>query len=180
MKRWTVCVLQLRPVLRLVPWLGFLGLLGLVVWRPGALATAGLFQSGLPTPVESVTPTSMAETPVTPPIGPTLTLTSPLTGIPPTSTWTVQPEPSAVPLATATWSPTASPEPSPGAAVTPSEGSGPRYPAEQANLRFSWRALIDSIALGVSYIWLVCGITLFVLLGLALVWAWLRGRRPAE
>jgi len=179
--RCTVSVPRLRPALSLVPWLGLLCLFGLVLWRPGALATAGLFQSDLPTPTESATSTSVVETPVSPPISPTLTLTSPLTGTLPTSTWTAQPEPSPGPSATATWSPTALPEPTPGAEVTPSEGAEPRYPVGQADLKFRWRTLIDSIALGVSYLWLVCGIALFVLLGVAFAWAWLRGRRrPAD
>jgi hypothetical protein len=44
--------------------------------------------------------------------------------------------------------------------ATPDESQ--RYPEGESNLRFEWGMLFDSMSLLLSYIWLCCGILLFI------------------
>jgi hypothetical protein len=71
--------------------------------------------------------------------------------------------------------PTATSEPDVGEA-----GEPVRYPEEESNLRFEWGMLFDSVALGLSYIWLLCGVVLVLSLAGLFVALWLASRRNAQ
>jgi hypothetical protein len=83
--------------------------------------------------------------------------------------------PTATPVPTTPALPTATPVPS----ATPAPDSE-RYPEGESNLRFEWGMLFDSVALGLSYIWLCCGV--LVLLGIPLFFLllWVASRRQRE
>jgi hypothetical protein len=173
-----VVVPQVGSLLKLVPWLLLTCLMAAVLWRTQALAGASLFQSDVPTPTEVASPTPEVPTPTTAPVTPTLTVAPVSTETLPTVTPMVPPTPTpepptAAPTATATMAPQRVATRSP----APISDEAQRYPDEEANLRFRWRTLFDSLALGVSYLWLVCGVGLVALLVLLLVVFWLKGRR---
>jgi len=170
---------KLRTILGLLPWLATVGIVALL-WRVDSAATAGLFQSSLPTPAEWATPTSDVATAAPTLAAPVLTATVPQMEMSPTATWTAEPEPTLDVPVTPTAAPTASPKPAPATGFPEGPGEDARYPEEQAGLRFGWRTLVDALALGVSYLWLACGIALFVLLVLLLLWLLLRGRRSTS
>jgi len=175
---------DLGSVLRLIPWLLLPVLMAVLLWHTQALATAGLFQSGLATPTTSASPTSLAATPgvPTPPapgltvaptlieMSPTLTPTLPVTS---PAVSTALPDGSRLPTSLAT----VSSRPATLATSAAVSDGSQRYPEGDANLRFSWRTLIDSLALAVSYLWLACGIVVFLLFVSLLVFRWLKGRR---
>jgi hypothetical protein len=92
-----------------------------------------------------------------------------------TPTATPTPKPTAT--RTATTVPTVSPEPT----NTPEvEGSSPlrqHYVRGKSNVVFQWGMLVDSLALGISYAWLVGGLVAGIGLPIVLVVWWLRSRR---
>jgi hypothetical protein len=55
-----------------------------------------------------------------------------------------------------------------------------RYPEDTANLEFEWGTLFDSVALGISYVWLCCGVLLLLGLPLLLAVLWLRSKQRRE
>jgi hypothetical protein len=55
-----------------------------------------------------------------------------------------------------------------------------RYADGESDLRFDWGALADSLALMLSYAWLLCGGLLLIAVPLLFVALWLRSRRSAE
>jgi hypothetical protein len=173
-----VHILPSRPATRLIPCLALLGLLALLLRDSDSLANAGLFQSGLPTPAElaTLTPTET----LAPTSAPLATATLPGTGSLPSATWTVLPQPTPEATMTALASPTVPPQSAGGTTLEPNSDEEPRYPGEKAKLRLRLRTLFDSLALGVSYLWLACGIGLMVLLAVALTWVWLEGRHSSE
>jgi cytoskeletal protein RodZ len=167
----------LGSVLRLIPWLLLAVLMAVLLWHTQALATAGLFQSVLPTPTTSASPTSESATPGMPtPTAPSLTVTPTPTETSAVATSTPQATPSAMPTAL----PNASPLPTALATSAAASAGSQRYPESEADLRFSWRTLIDSLAVAFSYVWLACGIVVFVLFLCVLVLRWLRGRRSTR
>jgi len=151
-----------------------------MLWRTDSGAISGTFQSS---PVE--TPATLTPTP-TASIMPSVTVSvspQPTTIESPAVTSTVAPTESVVPVETPTEgsptetvAPTATPVPTelpptdtPAAPVasetaapeeTPDESE--RYPEGESNLRFEWGMLFDSVALFFSYVWLCCGILLFI------------------
>lgn len=149
-----------------------------LLWRTDSAAISGLFQSSpVETPPPSVTPIATIQ----PTVAPTNTLqptaiespgatstadtatavpSDTPTVAPPTETVTptetavpTEPLPTDTPVASAT-SEAAEPE------ATPDESQ--RYPEGESNLRFEWGMLFDSMALFFSYVWLCCGILLFI------------------
>ena len=157
--------------------------MALFLWRADLLASTGLFQSPLPTE-PGVEPTSPLPPP---PDTPVITGTAPLTV---TLEPTLPPEPTEapteiVPTATELPTATATSAPEPTATPAPSEPTAEgrsRYADEDAGFVFEWGALIDSLALGVSYVWLCCGVFLLLLLPAFFIglWAWSRRRRRPE
>jgi len=59
----------------------------------------------------------------------------------------------------------------------PPPGDVERYAEGESNLKFDWGMLVDSAALAASYVWLCCGVLLFVGLALLFVALWLNHRR---
>jgi heme/copper-type cytochrome/quinol oxidase subunit 2 len=52
-----------------------------------------------------------------------------------------------------------------------------RYSDEGTDLVFEWGTLFDSVALGVSYLWLCCGVIVFVLIPIIFIVLWVASRR---
>jgi len=171
---------ELGALLKLCPWVLAALLLVAVFWQADLAATTGLFQSpptdeppaiaptdeppplSSPEPSEGITTDATVEPPPTATLEPTATQE-------PAPTDTPSPEPTATePGATATWTP------EPGAEEGETRG---RYATGEPELEFEWGMLFDSLALGLSYIWLCCGVV--VLLGILAAFAavWIASRR---
>jgi hypothetical protein len=183
---------ELGALLKLCPWVLVAVLLVAVFWQADLAATSGLFQSPPtaepPTPIPSDTPVALPTLAPTEPVTvevtvepeatvevtPTATLEATPT-VEATPTETPSPEPEAEePEATATWTP----EPEGEEGTTRG-----RYAEGEPALQFDWAMLLDSVALGVSYIWLCCGVVVLVGIPIAfgIVWAASRRRRsPSE
>jgi hypothetical protein len=190
---------EMRAALRLGPLALAALLVVALLWQSDTAALSGLFQSSpvdtpppepappTPSPTETstaaptdaLTPTTEPSQPV-PVETPTLTVTEtvvPEATLTSTPTMTETPtEPSLT--VTSTASPTgepASPEP------TPDERE--RYPEEDSNLKFEWSMLFDSVSLFLSYLWLCCGVLVFLAIPLFFIALWVaskRRRQPEE
>ena len=171
---------ELGALLKLCPWVLAALLLVAVFWQADLAATTGLFQSpptaappttaptdepptlSSPEPSEAITVEATVELPPTATLEPTATQE-------PTATDTPSPEPTATePAATATWTP----EPEGGEG----EARG-RYATGESELEFEWGMLFDSVALGLSYIWLCCGAVVLVGILIAFAAVWIASRR---
>jgi len=173
---------ELRAVLRLAPWVLASLLLAAILWRTDLAAVSGLFQSPPTATVTSEPPTATpteeptaipTDTPVVelPTDAPTVEL--PTDTPPPTATQ----EPTAPPAQpTATLEPSATPEPT---ATTEAGSEDTRYD-ENADLAFDWGMLFDSVALGVSYLWLCCGILLLFAVPVVFAVLWVASKRREE
>ncbi|MCL7455027.1 MAG: hypothetical protein M8467_18480, partial [Anaerolineae bacterium] len=159
-------------------------------WHADIAAVSGLFQSSpvrtptapplpdTPTPIPSQTPTSTPLADTTPVVTATLTPTPTLT---PTLT------PTFTPTLTPTLTPTSTPTLTATEAVTGSvpmldetDGGRQRYLQDPSNLSFQWGMLLDSLALGLSYVWLGCGVLVFMTIpvGFAVLWIASKRRQP--
>ena len=164
---------EMRGVLRVSPLVLASLVLVALLWGTDSATVSGLLQSS---PVEtppSLTPTAQPSPTAT--NTPELTLTgSPAvtTTVAPTEPVVPSETPTVVPP-TETLAPTETPlptEPPPTDTPVPSATAEPeepldesqRYPEEESNLRFEWAMLFDSMSLLFSYIWLCCGILLFI------------------
>jgi hypothetical protein len=165
--------------LKLSPWVLVSLLLAALLWRTDIAAVSGLFQSPQtptatqpPTVIPTELPTEVpAELPTEVPTQvPTETPTqTPLA----TPTYTSVPTGTLVPAsATPVLSPTVEFEATPAGAE--------RYPTEDTSLKFDWGVLFDSLALGISYAWLCCGILLFVSIPVVFVIVWVVSKRRQE
>ncbi len=170
-------------------------LLALSFWQGDLAATSGLFQSPEtatmePTATEQTaepsTPTESVEPPTSTTEAPALEPTS-TPAVPPSEVPTDE-EPPVVtkeprrtePILEATEpSPTATEQLYESAAEEDAEPPS-RYPDDDSNLVFDWGTLFDSLALGLSYAWLCCGVILTIGLPLLFVALWSRGRREQE
>jgi hypothetical protein len=170
---------------RLAPLVLLILFLAAMLWRADLAATTGLFQSPPPTdtsesPLPTPTPFPATSTPV-PTARPTLALTDTPSApavVEPTATESVAPTPMPTtvmptevpptetalpPTPTATFlpptlpPPTVTPVPRPTNTVPAPEDTEQRYPEGDSNLKFEWGMLFDSVALGLSYVWLCCG-----------------------
>jgi len=141
---------EIRGLLKLSPLMLASLVLVAMLWRTDSAANSGLFQSS---PVE--TPAALTPTPAATIMPSVTAVTSPQpTSVAPAATSVqTEPPPTDTPVASAT-SETAEPE------ATPDESQ--RYPEGESNLRFEWGMLFDSAALFFSYVWLCCGILLFI------------------
>jgi outer membrane biosynthesis protein TonB len=183
---------EAKTALRLGPWIAVSILLVASFWQTDLAAVGGLFQSpqDTPTPTLTLTPTltptsgtgpSTPETPVAtatsiPVVTPTETAEAPA----PTVTPAESPQPSPSPTLpdstpTAVAPPTQTPEPS--ATPTP---ENERYPEGESDLRFEWGMLFDSVALGLSYIWLCCGVLVLFGIPAFFLVLWVAGRRQRQ
>jgi hypothetical protein len=64
------------------------------------------------------------------------------------------------------------------ATATPDERQ--RYAEEDSNLRFEWGMLFDSVALGLSYAWLCCGVLVLVAVPIVFLILWVAHRRRQQ
>jgi hypothetical protein len=180
---------EAQALVKFMPWFLLSLLFVLVAWHADIAALSGLFQSSpvetatsappppnTPTPVPTNTPTN---TPVAP-ADTTPVVTTTLTPSP-TIEVTLTPTPTLTPSATPTLTPTetmtapATVEPTP--TLEESGAGGQRYPQDPSDLSFEWGMLFDSVALGLSYVWLGCGILVFVTIPVAFVVLWVASRR---
>ncbi len=191
---------EVNAALRLSPWVLATLLLAALLWHPELAATGGLFQSPqdtpTPTPIPAPTlaptatteifPSATAEAPVpaatetaeAPPAPPTET---PVLAVTATLVPTNSPTPTAVPtetpvIPTATLAPvlaTSTP-------ISLEQDGTERYPEEDSNLLFNWTMLFDSVALGLSYVWLCCGVLVLVGVPIFFVALWVAGRRRQQ
>jgi len=191
---------EAKAVLRLSPWVLGLLLLAALLWHPDLAATGGLFQSPqatpTPTPVPTLMPTPTAEiqpsatattegppptateTPVAPPAPPTET---PVLAVTATLVPTNPPTPTAVPTETPVLPTETLAPPAPTSTPVPAEQDGTeRYAQEDSNLLFDWTMLFDSVALGLSYVWLCCGVLVLVGVPIFFLALWVAGRRREQ
>ena len=182
-------------LLKLAIWLIISLVVVAFVSRGQLSADPGLFQSDVsPTP-EPDTPTPTATLEAT--TEPTVEATATTPAEPPTATQPVVP--TQPPAASATTAPTVAPQPSntsppaftatqmpPSATSQPSTVVGPtaqvpadaqRYSGDESDVSFDWGMLFDTVALGVSYVWLCCGILLLLAIPLVFVVLWVASRR---
>lgn len=200
---------EVRAVLRLSPWLLVVLLLVGAMWYADPTTVSGLLQSPppdsgefqsppgplptsappptrAPTQVPTQAPTAVPTTPPTvappetftpeasvtpeqPDITPTMTITVPTeimptetpTELPPTPTETMAP-PTETPAP-----PTATPVPSP-------------TPTPEPDLKFNWGDLVDAMALGLTRVWLCCGV--LVLFGIVVLFVvlWVTSNRRKQ
>lgn len=184
---------QARSIAGLAPLLLISLLVAIFLWRAELDASGGLFQSSpaSPTPPPTNTEPAQASPSPTETAG-TVEPTGAVTSTAPALTETPTPLPTETP--TATPAPTETPEPTltPTAVVptatdtvvpaspVPTEVAGDRYADEDSNLRFDWRLLFDSVALGLSYLWLGCGALLLLAVPLFFFVLWFLGKRREE
>lgn len=169
---------EAKALLRLSPWILLSLALALGVLRADLVATSGLFQSpATSTPTIEATATAEAPEP-TSTVPPTLT-SQPTQTLVPTATMTVQPPtvtPTLMPpTATATVPPTVQ-----SVVPTATVDERQRYSDEGTGLIFEWGTLFDSVALGVSYLWLCCGAIIFVLIPIVFIVLWMASRRRKQ
>lgn len=195
---------EVRAALRLSPLVLASLLLAAIVWRADSAAISGTFQSSI---VETPTPTPTVPAPVdTATPVPTATATSQptepapaetVTQIPP-GTATVEPtapappetptlmptetpaQPSATAMPTEP-SPTATPSPTPTSVVVePTPDDKQRYPDGETDLKFEWGMLFDSVSLLLSYIWLFCGVFVFLTIPIIFIVLWVASKRRQQ
>jgi len=183
---------EIEAALRFAPWLAIAVLLMAVLWEGDLAAMSGLFQSpasSFESPISSPTPPASPTTAPTevPTATPTATATPEgATPAPPTDT----PLPTATVEATAactpTWTPSATLEPTVPSVedtvtpvATPAD-SGGRYPEGESNLVFELGMLFDSVALGLSYLWLCCGVLVMIGIPVAFVILWVASKRHLQ
>lgn len=175
---------EMRGLLKLSPLVLASLVLMALLWGTDSAANSGLFQSSPVEPPPSATPTvAMTATTVPSPV-PTLTpLASPEVTATATLTVTVSVTETVAPVETptemlptetvppaATLTPTELPATDtavPTATIEtpepePTSDESERYPEGESNLRFEWGMLFDSAALFFSYVWLCCGILVFL------------------
>ena len=166
-----------------------------LLWRTDSAAISGMLQSSpVETPPPSLTPTATIEPAVTATntLEPTAIESPAATST--AGTETVAPTEPVVPSETPTLAPpteTAAPTETPVPTDTPSATSAvepegtpddsQRYPEGESNLRFEWGMLFDSMSLFFSYVWLCCGILLFIAVPLFFFVLWrVSASRQAE
>ena len=176
-----------RAMLALAVWL-LLAVAALVVgpavhgeeaWAPVLLQS----ETASPPTAPITTTGGITETPPLPPLeGPTATITPANTPTP--SATATPPPPTPIPTAARTATPvsTALPEPTDTAPVEGSTRTRQHYVRGNSNVVFQWGLLVDSLALGISYVWLIGGLLIGIGLPIVLLVLWVRSRRrrPAQ
>ena len=189
---------ETKAALRLSPWVIAALLLAALLWYPDLAATGGLFQSPQATPTPTPTATPTATTEVQPSATPTSEAPEPAateTAAPPVATPTQTPGAVATATLVPTNPPTATPVPTE-TPVVPTQTPAPqvptstpaaadqddaeRYAQEDSNVLFDWTMLFDSVALGLSYVWLCCGVLILLGVPVFFVLLWVSARRRAQ
>jgi hypothetical protein len=189
---------EIKSALGLCPLILASLLLAAIVWRTDSAAISGTFQSSIigtvtaPAPQDTATATATGQPTATTPLE-TATEALPETATvessapAPSDTATVMPtESPAEPSATAVSTelpPTATSSPVP----TSVEGEGEptpddkqRYPDDETDLKFEWGMLFDSVSLLLSYIWLFCGVLIFLAVPILFVVLWVASKRREQ
>ena len=174
-------------ILALAAWVVLAGLLlavGPAVHGEEAPAAA-LFQAGTASPTTgTITATAgISETPFLPPIeAPTATNTPTNTPTPTATSTQAPPTPSPTATRTLTSLPTALAEPTDTGQIGGSSQIRQHYVRGDSNVVFKWDMLVDSLALGISYAWLIGGLVVGIGLPILLIVLWNRSkrRRPAR
>ncbi len=183
---------EIRGALKLIPWFAVSFLLLAVFWRSDLVATTGLYQSPAgvfqsPPENTAVPASASTEVPTAEPTVPRVTAT-PTTEASPTVAASATPTPT-VPMTptatlTMTMQPTASPTMSPTTTPTRTAVSeptpDPRYAEGGSNLTFDWGMLVDSLALGLSYMWLCCGVLILVGIPVVFIVLWVASNRVRQ
>ncbi|MGD8623258.1 MAG: hypothetical protein PVJ34_01885 [Anaerolineae bacterium] len=175
---------EARAILKLSPWIAVALFLVAAFWGSDTAALSGLFQSPptlTPTVSATDTPEATATLPPTEVPAETPTLPPTETPLPPTATVTD------TPLPAATEADLAPPgDETPGVEGTPGQEGDQddrqRYAEGESDLKFEWPMLFDSVALGLSYAWLCCGVLILVGIPLIFIVLWVasRSRRGTE
>lgn len=194
---WGLIRQEMRGVLRVSPLVLASLVLVALLWRADSSAVSDLLQSSpVDTPPPSLTPTaspSAIETSTAQPTvieSPVVTATVETATVAPTEPVVPSETPTEVPP-TETPAPTETPlpiepppthTPAPSATAEPEEtlDASQRYPEGESNLRFEWGMLFDSMSLLFSYIWLCCGILLFIAVPLFFFVLWRTGADRRE
>ncbi len=155
---------EIKAALRLGPLVLASLLLAVILWRTDSVANSGLFQSPPPGTATVEPPTATAPT-----------VPTPTEAVPATATPTQTPPPSDTPLvtevpATITAAPTS----------TEATAERERYPEGESNLRFEWGMLFDSVSLFLSYVWLCCGIIVFLTVPVFFIALWVASKRREQ
>jgi hypothetical protein len=176
---------EMRAAAKLLPWILVSLLLAAVLWRTDIAAISGLFQSVQspvatatslpPTPIPSAVPTQVPTE--VPTVAPTAVSTATQILTP---TATLLPTETATPVVPTEAPPSATPLPSPTTTPEPTLTESERYAGEDAGLRFDWGMLFDSIALGVSYLWLCCGILILLSIPVVFCILWVMSNRRQQ
>jgi hypothetical protein len=177
---------EIPALVRFLPWVLLSLLFVLMVWHTDIAALSGLFQSS---PVRTATvapppstPTSTATDALTPPAGTTPVITATLV-----PTLTVEVTPTPTPSSTPTLTPTDTPPPPTETAIpetTPLveeiEEGPQRYREGDSDVAVDWGMLFDSVALAVSYLWLGCGVLIFMAIPVVFAVLWVAGKRRQQ
>ncbi len=182
---------EAKAALRLGPLVLAALLLATILWRADSAAISGTFQSSIvgtptaPTPVDTATPVlpATATGQPTAPVPPGTATAEPTAPAPPETPTSIPTEASAEPSATVmpTELPaTETPGPAPTiaeATVEPTPDDKQRYPEGETDLKFEWSMLFDSVSLLLSYIWLFCGVLVFLTVPIIFIVLWVASRR---
>ena len=184
---------EVKAALKPSPLLLAAVLVAAMVWRADSAAISGTFQSSIigtvtaPAPVYTATATATGEATAPAPLE---TATPGLPGTPTaeaSATVSAEPtetpgEPSSTavptelaPTATVTPAPTEVPNT---AEPTPNEKQ--RYPDGETELKFEWGMLFDSVSLLLSYIWLFCGVLIFLAVPISFIVLWVASKRREQ
>jgi hypothetical protein len=176
---------EVKAALKPSPLLLAAVLVAAMVWRADSAAISGTFQSSIigtataPAPLDTATATATGQPTATAPLG---TATEALPG-----TATVGPSAPA-PGDTATGMPTEVPPtatltPAPTdvvGTVEPTPDDKQRYPDGETDLKFEWGMLFDSVSLLLSYIWLFCGVLIFLTVPILFIVLWVASKRRQQ
>jgi outer membrane biosynthesis protein TonB len=185
---------EAKAALRLGPLVLASLLLAAIVWRADSAAISGTFQSSIigtptvPAPVDTATPvpTSTATGQPTAPFPPGTATAEPTAPAPSETPTLIPTEASAEPSATAMPTeppPADTPSPTPTSAeatVEPTPDDKQRYPDGETDLKFEWGMLFDSVSLLLSYIWLFCGVLVFLTVPILFIVLWVASKRRQQ
>jgi hypothetical protein len=64
--------------------------------------------------------------------------------------------------------------------VEPTPDDKQRYPDGETDLKFEWGMLFDSVSLLLSYIWLFCGVLIFLTVPILFIVLWVASKRRQQ
>jgi hypothetical protein len=188
---------EARGTLKLLPWLLGSIVVMLILWQTGLAGASGLFQSPpvptSPLPTATTAPPTATQAPTQAPqatntSAPAQTPTATVETATPTELPTSSIESTGLPTVGATSSPTATqtltptqtaePTVTPSASETP--GTDDLTDETEGDLAFDWAELFDALALGATYLWLCCGVLIFLSIPVFFAVLWVTYKRRQE